>query len=405
MGSKKPLSIVLISTDYPPLCTSMAVQMRDLAREFALQGHNPIVIIPSEKLEDSWVTETQDGVIVLRLKSMQLRHATYYKRTIAEFALPFIMLYRLLQSPFRRMSIDLVAWYSPTIFFGPLVWFIKHTKGCKSYLILRDIFPEWAVDLGLIKKGPVFWFFKKVTNFQYLMADTIGVQTASNLVYMSKWVKSKSHNVEVLQNWQSPAQDIGSAIQIERTVLRGKKIFVYIGNMGIAQGMDIFIDLADQFKNRNDIGFLFVGRGSEVNRLKFRTSELSLSNILFFDEIDSTEMPGLLKQCHVGLIALDPRHKTHNIPGKFLTYLLAGLPVLARINDDTDLKKLILEKGVGRVYVGENIMEFKIIAEEMIDNSTLRKTMSMQGHKLAKEMFSTEKAVQQIIASVNIDYA
>ena len=248
MGSKKPLSIVLISTDYPPLCTSMAVQMRDLAREFALQGHNPIVIIPSEKLEDSWITETQDGVIVLRLKSLKLRHATYYKRTIAEFSLPFIMLYRLLQSPFRGMSIDLVAWYSPTIFFGPLVWYIKHTKKCKSYLILRDIFPEWAVDLGLIKKGLVFWFFKKVTNFQYLMADTIGVQTASNLVYMSKWVKSKSHNVEVLQNWQSPTQDIGSAIQIERTVLSGKKIFVYIGNMGIAQGMDIFIDLADQFK-------------------------------------------------------------------------------------------------------------------------------------------------------------
>jgi glycosyltransferase involved in cell wall biosynthesis len=233
------------------------------------------------------------------------------------------------------------------------------------------------------------------------MADTIGIQSSSNLVYLATWIKTAARRVEVLQNWQAPLQNIGSTIVIEKTALSGRKIFVYIGNMGIAQGMDIFIDLANQLNNRLDIGFLFVGRGSEVNRLKSRAIDLSLSNTLFFDEVDSNEMPGLLAQCHIGLVALDPRHRTHNIPGKFLTYLMAGLPVLARINADTDLMKLIEEKDVGRVFVGESIEMLKKIAEQMVDYPVIGEAMGLRGRILGREMFSPETAVRQIVASVN----
>jgi len=399
---KKSLRLALLSSDYPPQCTSMAVQMRDLAKEFVRQGHKPIVIVPTEDLEAPWTLKFQDGVNVLRLAGPRLRHETYFRRTIAEFLLPLIMFIRLRQSPFRNIPFDLVVWYSPTIFFGPLIWFMKKTSGCRTYLILRDIFPEWAVDLGLIRRGLVFWIFKAVANFQYIVADTIGVQTASNLIYLAGWLKTPSRRIEVLQNWQTPAQDIGSTILISRTSLTGRKIFVYIGNMGVAQDMDIFIDLASQLNNREDIGFLFVGRGSEVNSLRSRAIDLSLSNTLFFDEVDSSEMPGLLAQCHIGIVALDPRHKTHNIPGKFLTYLLAGLPVLARINADTDLMKLIEEKGVGRVFVGDSIIKFKTIAEELADSPALSEAMSLRGIALAKEIFSSKTAVRQIAVSTNL---
>jgi glycosyltransferase involved in cell wall biosynthesis len=397
------LRVALISTDYQPLSTSAAVQMRDLAREFVRQGHDPIVIVPSEDIAVPWVIEILDGVRVLRLAGPRTRHENYMRRSIAELVLPFIMIFRLCQSPFRNMPLDLVVWYSPSIFFGPLIWFMKRMSACRTYLILRDIFPEWALDLGLIKKGPVFWFFKGVANFQYMMADKIGVQSPSNLVYLASWFKSATRRVEVLQNWQTPAKNIGTSILLDNTTLAGRKIFIYIGNMGVAQGMDILIDLADRLKDRIDIGFLFVGRGSEVNRLRARIIDLSLSNTLFFNEVDSREMPGLLAQCHIGLVALDPRHLTHNIPGKFLTYLLAGLPVLARINADTDLMKLIEESKVGRVFVGESIEIFSTIAKEMVDTPTVNKAMGLRGSLLAKGMFSSETAVRQIVASVNAD--
>jgi len=105
-----------------------------------------------------------------------------------------------------------------------------------------------------------------------------------------------------------------------------------------------------RLKDRGDIGFLFVGRGSELPRLRVIARDRLLENVLFYDEVDSGEVPGLLAQCHIGLVALDLRHKTHNIPGKFLTYVQAGLPVLARINANNDLVGLIETEGVGRVY-------------------------------------------------------
>lgn len=399
--NEKKLRVALISTDYPPLCTSAAVQMRDLAQEFLRQGHEPVVIVPSEHLDLPWATEIVDGVQVLRLAGPRTRHTSYLRRTFSELLLPFMMMRGLRKSPLRDRSWHLVAWYSPTIFFGPLIWFIKRTAGCRTYLILRDIFPEWALDLGLLNKGPAYWFFKAVANFQYAMADTIGVQTPSNLGYLANWKRKSALRLEVLQNWQAPAPDIGSSIEVAKTALAGRKVFVYIGNMGVAQGMDIFIDLADQLKHRTDVGLLFVGRGSEVLRLKTRVHELSLLNTLFFDEVDSREMPGLLAQCHIGLLALDPRHKTHNIPGKFLTYLLAGLPVLARVNAGTDLAHLIENEGVGRVYVGESVRVFSTFAEEIIDSLVEHKEMASRGRALAERMFSPATAVRQIAATAS----
>src|SRR5205085_9476462 len=124
-------------------------------------------------------------------------------------------------------------------------------------------------------------------------------------------------------------------------------------------------------RNRSDIGFLFVGRGSEFARLQAEKTSRALDNVLFFDEIDSSEIPGLLGQCHVGLVALHPDHKTHNIPGKFVSYVQYGLPVLARVNAGTDLERLIEDEGVGRVYAGNSVSELKRLAEELADNGIL----------------------------------
>ncbi len=370
--------------------------MRDLAQEMRRQGHDPVVIVPLDDPSLPWTAEVMDGVQVLRLAGLRTRHASYLRRTISELLLSFVMIRSLRRSTFKNTSWDLVAWYSPTIFFGPLIWFLKRKSRCRTYLILRDIFPEWALDLGLLHKGPAYWFFKAAANFQYAMADTIGVQTPSNLGYLANWVRRPGRSLEVLQNWQTPAPDVGSSINVAESPLAGRKIFVYIGNMGVAQGMDIFIDLAESLNHRHDLGFLFVGRGSEVPRLTASVAARSLTNTLFCSEVDSREMPGLLAQCHIGLLALDPRHKTHNIPGKFLTYLLAGLPILARVNAGTDLAQLIDHEGLGRVYVGDSVDALRRFAEELSDSPTEREAIAIRARALADRMFSPTTAVHQI---------
>jgi len=377
------------------------VQLRDLAQELMLQGHEPVVMVPAEGLDKAWAVEILDGVQVLRLTALRIRDIGYVRRTIGETILPFAMLYGIRKSPFRSTQWGAVIWYSPSIFFGPLVAALKRSSNCRSYLILRDIFPEWAVDLGLLRRGPAYHFFKMVARYQYAVADTIGVQSPSNLAYLSDWTKRPGRRLEVLQNWLAAAPNAGSSISVSATSLAGKTIFVYIGNMGVAQGMDILIDLAASLRNRRDIGFLFVGRGSDVSRLRASVAKQALDNILFYDEVDSREMPGLLAQCHIGLVALDPRHKTHNVPGKFLTYMQAGLPVLARINAGTDLADLIEKEEVGRVYVGESLEALQQIAEQLADDRSGRKQMSARGSALAQRMFSSTAAAGQIVAALS----
>lgn len=397
IGSEQ-LRIALVTVDYPPQRTSAAVQMRDLAAEMLRQGHRPTIIVPTAGLTQPWTLDPLDGVEVLRIRAPRTRDIGYARRTINEVRLPFTMMRCVAATPLRDEPWDLVAWYSPTIFFGPLVWSLKRRSGAASYLILRDIFPEWALDLGLMKKGPVYWFFRAAAQLQYNVADTIGVQTRSNLSYLERWAQRPGRTLEVLPNWLAAASDVGCRIDFASTRLAGRKVFAYIGNMGVAQGMDILLDTAALVREREDIGFVFVGRGSEAKRIRGSISDRGLTNTLFFDEIPSEEVPGLLAQCYGGLIALDPRHKSHNIPGKFLSYLRAGLPVIARTNSGTDLAHLINGEQIG-IAISEDAPErLAQFCVDLADDAARRKMMSERALELAEALFSPAAAVGQIVS-------
>src|SRR5450830_678375 len=353
------MRIALIADVFPPLRSSGAVQLRDLSIEFARQGHEIVVMIRSSEINVPWTLEELQGVKVLRLRAPKTKDINYVRRTINEFLMPFYMLRNLRKSPFADIKWEGVVWYSPTIFLGPMANALKKISGCKSYLIIRDIFPEWAVDMGLMGRGLPYRFFKFIENNQYKAADIIGVQTPANMSYFEPWKKKLGTKVEVLQNWLSPAKNLGSTISIKNTILANRKICVYAGNMGVAQGLNILIELAEKIQHRTDIGFLFVGRGSEAKVIRDHSTKLT--NVVFFDEIDPSEIPGLYEQCHIGIVALDIRHKTHNIPGKFLTYMQSGLPVLAKINPDNDLEKIVLEYRVGKAITTHSTKQLLVM--------------------------------------------
>lgn len=380
--------------------SSAAVQLRDLSKEMVRQGHLPTVMIPSAELDQPWLLEEMNGVQVLRLKAPRTKDIGYVQRTLGELLLPFVMLRNLRKSPMANVRWDGVVWYSPTIFLGPLVNVLKKASACRGYLIVRDIFPEWAVDMGLLSRSMAYHFFKTIERYQYSVADVIGVQTSGNLSYFDHWAMQNGRRVEVLQNWLADAPDVGSSISVADSLLAGRTIFVYAGNMGVAQGMDVLLDLAERMCSRRDIGFLLVGRGSDAQRLRADAKTRGLDNVLFHDEIDPSEIPGLYRQCHAGIVALDPRHKTHNIPGKFLSYMQSGLPVLASINPGNDLAGLIQREGVGRVCTDHSVDTLQRLAVEIADDITLGKNMPARCRALSAKLFSPEAAVKQIVAAL-----
>ncbi|MDR4484165.1 MAG: glycosyltransferase family 4 protein [Nitrospirales bacterium] len=394
------MRVAIVGDAYVPLRTSGAIQLRDLAIEFTKQGHEPAVLIPVPGLQSSWTLDHDAGVQILRVRSPRMKDVGYMRRTLAELYMPFAVLRGLHQSPLSRVKWDGVVWYSPSIFHGPLVRSLKLTSSCRSYLILRDIFPEWAVDMGIMGHGLPYRFFKIIENYQYSVADVIGVQTPGNQAYFTAWAAQSHGRVEVLQNWLSAAPDTGCSISVRDTSLAGRKIFVYAGNMGVAQGMGVLLDLAESLGNRNDIGFLFVGRGRDCHRLRSDASARGLNNVLFFDEIDPKEISGLYAQCHIGLVSLDPRHRTHNIPGKFVSYMQCGLPVLASINPGNDLVTLIEQEKVGRVCIDTNVEALGSMANALVNDIVSDGDLKTRCKRVAARLFSPEVAVQQIVSAL-----
>lgn len=394
------MRIALIADTFPPLRTSGAVQLRDLAREFIRQGHELTVMLPSPDLDRPWRIEDFDGARILRLKAPRTKDIGLVRRTLAEFAMPFAMSRNLRRSPLAHETWDGVAWYAPSIFHGPLASRLKRASGCRGYLIIRDIFPEWAVDMGLMGRGLPYRFFDAVARYQYSVADVIGVQTPGNRRYFETWEQKPGRRLEVLQNWLDAPADAPCTIQVAETPLAGRKILVYAGNMGVAQGLDIILDLAERLATRRDVGFLLIGRGSDAERLKSAAAARQLDNVLFRDEIHPDEIPALYAQCSAGIVALDHRHRSHNIPGKFLTYMQSGLPVVANVNAGNDLAEIIRTEEVGVVCESNQIDELEALTLDLLKRLDQDQGLPDRCRALFAREFHVTQAVRQIVAAL-----
>ena len=259
------------------------------------------------------------------------------------------------------------------------------------------------MHLGLLyKSNPLHWFFKKVEAYQYAQASTIGVQSPNNVRYFLAHQPLTRAKVEVLWNWGGKSKKLLPAADhdmpsysLATTALTGKVIFVYAGNMGLAQGLESVIKLIHAFATDSDVGFLLVGRGSEVNNLKQEAFRQGWTHVLFWDEVKFDYLPQVLEQCDIGLVCLDARHQSHNIPGKLVSYLQSGLPVLAVVNEGNDLQNLISQKQVGAAWTFKSSQSIQEVAQEVIDLSR-KSGITLHCQQVGQQWFSVSNAALQI---------
>lgn len=399
MNSESPF-LVLAADTFTPLSTSGAIQLHDLAASLSHTA-DLLVIAPHQGFAGSFALDEENGFRVLRVTTPPTKDVNYFRRVMGELLMPFFMWRAIQKTSYRNRRCAGIIWYSPTIFLGPLVAKLKRLHGCRSYLILRDLFPDWAVDAGVMRKGPAYRVLKWVESYQYRQADVIGVQTPANLPHLAPW-DDGSRRIEVLPNWLAPAVSAPCSLDVSQTALAGRRIFVYAGNMGVAQDMQLIIDMAASMRSRSDWGFLFVGRGSETEAICRRIAQDGLDNVVLCDEIQPQEIPGLFAQCHVGIVALDPRHTTHNIPGKFIAYMRSGLPVLARVNRGNDLTALINQSRVG-VAVDDPGLDALIVAASTLTAMTADELAlaSARAKALWEAEYSAESCAAQISAGLS----
>lgn len=392
------MRILIIVDCYYPSTKSGAKLIHDLGVEMHRQGHQVTVLTPSEHNLSELELTSEDGLLVVRVKNGRLKGASRIQRALHEVGLSNT-LWEKGKDFFRANPCDLIVYYSPSIFFGDLVNKLKKLWDCPAYLILRDIFPQWAVDAGVMSKGPAYYFFRWKEFQQYRAANIIGVQSPANLKYFSEQSPGGKFNLEVLYNWTEPNEAPSPSFEHRnRLGLQNKVVFFYGGNIGVAQDMDNIIRLAAHLRQEPRAHFLLVGEGSEVERLNALIQNLGLKNIQLLPAVGQKEYLEMLAEFDVGLISLDRRLRTQNFPGKLLGYMSCGKPLLCSINPGNDLKAMVERYEAGMCSINGQDELFGANALALARDELLRRRMGRNARRLLDRYFSVCSITTQILA-------
>lgn len=392
------MRILIMVVYYPPSTTSAAQMIRDLALEYVRLGHQVIVVSPSDSAKDPTSITVEDGVTVIRVKTGNLKNANKVMRMWRESRLS-ATIWRGAKKVLLAKPCDLIVFYSPTIFFGKLVRRLKSMWGCPAYLILRDIFPKWAVDAGILREGMLYRYLKRKELEQYAAADIIGVEAPGNLSYFTPEIGNGKYRVEVLYNWLSTQKKPSATLGWRsRLGLEGKVVFFYGGNIGKAQDMDNILRLAAGLQDREDMFFLLVGGGSEVRRLSEQIRIQDLRNIRVLSPLPHNEYIECLSEFDVGLVSLDRRLTSNNFTGKMLGYVLCGKPILASINPGNDLMEFLHHTDAGIACMNGEDEKLLAAALQFATHPEVRQRMGQNARTLGDTTFSVQVIASQILA-------
>ncbi len=399
------MRLAFIIDDYFPASTRVgAKMMHELAIEFMRYGHEIVVITPGDNKQENRLTKSViDDVEVWKFSSGSVKDVSRIKRAINETLMSFNA-WVAIRHEVRNKPFEGIVYYSPSIFFGPLVKKLKHSCECKSYLILRDLFPQWVIDDGILKeKSLITKYFRYFENINYKAADAIGLMSPKNLELFIK-KQPELENLHVLYNWASTAsvQNINPNNSIRsRLGLEEKIIFFYGGNIGHAQDMENLLKLAKSLKEDPRAHFLFVGQGDEVDLVKQLVIEWQLENVTVLPSVSQDAFKDILFEIDIGLFSLAKTHTAHNFPGKLLGYMTQSIPILGSVNEGNDLLNVVNDAKAGFVFINGEDDELLNAANVFLNNRAERIDKGNAAKNLLCEYFSVKSAVNSIENHLN----
>jgi glycosyltransferase involved in cell wall biosynthesis len=391
------MNVLFLTISYPRLPENPNMY-GDLALEFRRGGHSiHVVTVLESKAGKDTQLEEEAGIPVLRVKCGGMFGVGFARKGLSTLAMPGHMV-RAIKRNFPGIRFDLVFCTTPHITFYRVLRYLKNAHGCPAYLILRDIFPQNARDLGALKSSLLFRWFRGMEAQLYEVSDRIGCMSQGNMEYIQGHNPAARHKCELLPHWKTvgavnpqPAKDYHSVYG-----LGGRFTAVFCGVMGIAQDLDFLLELAWSYRDDDSVRFLLVGEGTEKERLKLSARERGLSNVIIGDKIASGDLAALLTQCDVGLVNLNRSFSIPNIPSKTLDYFEARLPVLAAIDPSTDYGHLLDDAGAGFWSITGDLETYRRNLERLRQDPGLRRRMGESGRTYLETRMSTKQAYETV---------
>ena len=400
----------------------------DLVKKFAAMGHQVFVACKDERPDCQKVAmETISGITLLRIRTGAIKkNSNIFKKGLSTITLERKYI-KAIKGYFSDVKFDLVLYHTPPITFGKVVDYIKKRDGAVSYLLLKDIFPQNAVDLGLMSKSGIrsiiYRYFRRKEVNLYMVSNYIGCMSPANVEYL------KNHNryypasrIEVAPN-SVELRDSNLALEpcslaTERTQefreskrheIREKyglpgdtPIFIYGGNLGKPQGIDYLIRCLDEMKYREDCYFVIVGSGAEYPKLKAwydaeKQAHADRLRVKLMQGLPKADYDNLVRACDVGLIFLDHRFTIPNYPSRLLSYLENKMPVICATDPHTDIGRIAEENGYGYWCESVRPVDFTVLVHRFLSKPERIKTMGERGYEFLKENYLVEHTYQTIM--------
>ncbi len=376
----------------------------DLLREFSKHKHNVYVISPIEKRFNSKTTmHVDENVQILELRTGNIQKTNIFEKGISTLLIEHQFI-SAIKKYFSGVKFDLILYTTPPITFVGAVKFVKKRDNAKTYLLLKDIFPQNSVDLGMLAKtgvkGIIYKYFRKKEKKLYAVSDRIGCMSQANVDYVLK------HNLELSAEkvGVSPncidAQDFHLSKQEYKEmrekygIPQDKKVFVYGGNLGKPQCVPFIVDCLKACRNLTNTFFVISGSGTQRHLLEEYIRDEQPSHVKLLEQMPKDEYDRMIACCDVGLIFLDYRFTIPNFPSRLLSYMQAGLPVLACTDPNTDIGKVIVEGEFGW-WCGSNSAEKFSELVSNINDKELEKNNNATSYLLTH--YSSYFAYKEII--------
>lgn len=385
----------------PHSIKAAAKMMHELGVEFVRQGHTVSVITPDPKLSENFQLSVLDGVNVCCFCSGEIKNVSKVKRAVNETLLPYHA-WKSCKGYLKENPHDLIVYYSPTIFWGTLVRKLKKLWKASSYLILRDFFPQWVIDNGILSaNSPITKYFRFFERINYRAADTIGIQSPNNLEWFAQTTQT-GKKLEVLYNWASSETAVGAGdVYRKRLGLENKTVFFYGGNIGHAQDMMNIVRLAKNLQDEPNAHFVLVGAGDEVELVRSAIENDGADNMTLLPSVSQEVYQEMLAEFDVGLFSLNRDHTTHNFPGKLLGYMAYKKPILGSVNPGNDVQQVIEDAEAGFITINGDDKAFAHNALVLLRDHERRMMMGKNARQLLSDTFSVEAACWQILKSVS----
>lgn len=374
-------------------------------RKFRNEGHQVYVVVPRErKFNMSTALTEQEGIHILGVKTLNIQKTNIIEKSVGTIFIE-IQFKAAIKKYLSGVKFDLILYTTPPITFTNVVKYLKKENPlAKSYLLLKDIFPQNAVDIEMFSRKSFFnKYFRNKEVDLYKNSDFIGCMSPANVKYLLDHNDFlDSTNVEIAPNSIELADQISLSYE-EKKVIRlkynlpiEKPIFIYGGNLGKPQGIPFLIECLDTNKNRDDCHFLIIGSGTEYGKLEEWYKFENPKSVSLYQRLPKDDYDKLVQCCDIGLIYLDYRFTIPNYPSRLLSYLEYKMPIVASTDVNSDLGLIAVDNGYGLWCPSNDVCAFteKINCILKLDFQA----MGERGYEFLKNNYTVDNTYNAIIS-------